>query len=143
MLTSRFAAALDRWITREPPAEEPCFCARCTDRTDRAEPATAEQAAQSGFPQIGEGDLLCPTCAEVLTADAVDAAMSGAPEADRGDACGTLCDECGRHMADPRGPTCTGCLASWFTPGVTVARDVSEGPRPVIFDGFALVARAA
>jgi hypothetical protein len=126
MLTSRFAAALDRWITREPPAEDLCFCARCTDRTDRAEPATAEQAAQSGFPQI-----------------AADAAMSGAPMADRGDACGTLCDECGRHMADPRGPTCTGCLASWFTPGVTVARDVSEGPRPVIFDGFVLVSRAA
>lgn len=74
---------------------------------------------------------LCPMEGEELLA-----ALADAPEADRDDACGTLCADCGRHMADPRGALCTGCLAGWFSPGVTVPRDISEGPRPTIFDGF-------
>lgn len=76
-----------------------------------------------------------------LDAAELDAILADAPEADR-DAvmAGTLCDECGRHMADARGPLCSCCAADWFTPSVFVPRADHEGPRPVVFDVAAMVA---
>ena len=115
---------------RRPVATTPC--AWCGDAPASSRTATAEHVAVAMPGALHEGDALCDTCGDALDEDV---ALDDAPEADR-DAreAGTLCAECGRHMADARGPVCSCCAASWFTPGVFVPRADHEGPRPAIFD---------
>ena len=141
--TPAFLRAEAAWIT--PPDERPVACAWCAEAAGE-HPATHEHVAVVRRGTLRVDDLLCDGCADALDADvareeeaALDAAMGDAPEADRDDAMGTLCEECGRHMADPRGPVCDGCAASWFTPGVYVPRADHEGPRPTVFDCGAAV----
>ena len=142
--TLDLARAESAWIT--PPSERLVACHWCGDHAgDRT--ATAAHVAVAMPGALSAGDLLCDGCADALDADvareeeaALDAAMGDAPEADRDDAMGTLCEECGRHMADPRGPVCDGCAASWFTQGVYVPRADHEGPRPTVFDCAGMVA---
>jgi len=122
MLTPSESAALDAWITRCPD-DEPCGeCSGCGHESTEL-----------------DADDRCPSC--TLDDSALDAILADAPEADRDAAiAGTLCDECGRPMADARGPVCSCCAASWFTPGVFVPRADHEGPRPTVFDVAAMVA---
>ena len=118
-----FAAALDAWITRCPDDEPcaPCACCRI-ESTDL------------------DAHGLCPSCVEPDEDDLAEL-LAGSPEADRDAAiAGTLCEECGRHMADARAEICSCCAASWWTPGVTVPRADHEGPRPVVFDVAGTVA---
>lgn len=91
-----------------------------------------------------DADGCCPSCREADDSDDLAAILADAPEPDR-DAwmAGTLCDECGRHMADARGPICSCCAASWWTPGVTVPRADHEGPRPSVFDAASASEAAA
>lgn len=109
-------------------------CAWCDDADGRF-PATVDHVAVAMPGALRDGDLLCDGCRAALDEDVAQEALADAPEADReAREAGTLCEECGRHMADARGPLCSCCAASWFTPGVTVPRADHEGPRPVIFD---------
>lgn len=124
-------------------APRPC-CHACGHPTAGADldEVTPEVAAHL---DVSRDARVCRWCAaqadRELDEMALEEALADAPEADR-DAreAGTLCEECGRHMADARGPLCSCCTASWFTPGVTVPRADHEGPRPVVFDCAATVA---
>lgn len=109
-------------------------CAWCDDAAGE-HPATADHVAVAMPGALRVDDLLCGGCRAALDEDVATEALADAPEADR-DAreAGTLCDECGRHMADARGALCSCCAASWWTPGVYVPRADHEGPRPTVFD---------
>lgn len=118
-----FAAALDRYLTPPdaPVHAAPCACCRI-ESTDL------------------DAHGLCPSCVEPDEDDLAEL-LAGSPEPDRDAAiAGTLCEECGRHMADARAEICSCCAASWWTPGVTVPRADHEGPRPVVFDVAAALA---
>lgn len=121
-----FRAAERDYLTDRRGAERVARCARCG-----CESTDLDWAGR------------CPgeACALASRIDAGEAALADASEADR-DAWMrvTLCDECGRHMADARSPICSCCAASWWTPGVTVPRADHEGPRPEVFDGAASLA---
>ena len=66
---------------------------------------------------VRDGALVCRWCEaraeHELDEAALEEALADAPEADRDAAMtGTLCEECGRHMADARGALCSCCAAA-------------------------------
>ena len=102
---SDFLAAL-----RRPDRAAPC--AWCDDARGE-HPATADHVAVAMPGALRVDDLLCGGCRAALDEDVATEALADAPEADRDAAMtGTLCEECGRHMADARGALCSCCAAA-------------------------------